>query len=92
MDPAAPQPRMPTMMACEGETANQTNPTRHRVPLKIITRRSATLRVFPPKIGDASSIDIPKNQSQTKLSRTNAGAGHLHGRNNARHDSKNRSG
>ena len=92
MGPAAPQPRIPTMMACAGETANQTNPARHRTPLKIITRRSAVLRVFRPKIGAASSIDIPKNQSQTKLSRTNAGAGHLHGRNSARHDSENRLG
>src|SRR5512137_1596551 len=92
MGPAAPQPRMPTKIACSGETASQTNPARHRAPLKIITRRSAALSVFPPKIGAASSIDIPKNQSQTKLSRTNAGAGHLHGRNSARHDSENRLG
>ena len=92
MGPAAPQPRMPTKMACAGETASQINPARHRTPLKIITRRSAALRVFPPKIGAASSMDIPKNQSQTKLSRTNAGAGHLHGRNSARHDSENRLG
>ena len=92
MGPAAPQPRMPITMACAGETASQTNPARHRTPLKIITRRSAVLRVFPPKIGDASSIDIPKNQSQTKLSRTNAVAGHLHGRNSARQDSENRFG
>ncbi len=92
MGPAAPQPRMPITMACAGATASQTNPARHRTPLKIITRRSAALRVFPPKIGAASSIDIPKNQSQTKLSRTKAGAGHLHGRNIARHDSENKSG
>src|SRR5512137_1307002 len=92
MGPAAPQPRMPTMMACAGETASQANPARHRAPLKIITRRSAVLSVSPPKTGAASSIDIPKNQSQTKLSRMNAGAGHLHGRNRERHDSENRSG
>src|SRR5271157_719316 len=92
MGPAAPQPRMPRTIACAGETASQTNPARHRAPLKIITRRSASLKVFPPKIGAASSIDTPKNQSQTKLSRMKAGAGHLHGRNRARHDSENRSG
>ena len=92
MGPAAPQPRMPKTMACAGETASQTNPATHRAPLKIITRRSEVLRVSPPKTGAASNIDIPKNQSQTKLSRTNAGAGHLHGRNSARTDSENRWG
>src|SRR5512136_2091307 len=92
MGPAAPQPRMPMRMPCAGETASQASPARHRTPLAIITRRSAVLSLSPPKTGAASSIDIPENQSHTKLSRMNAGAGHLAGTNNERHDSVNRPG